>query len=281
MRKHFLLAALCALGLTAGAQQQDYAALLRRSTQHEKQAMDNDRLFRFLEQTKFEWGSETRAVIETRQGRVDRVIAFNNQPLTPVHQKREQERLNRFLRDPAVLKKEISKQHEEEKRRELMVASLADAFIVEFSGAETDGRLRFQFKPNPHFSPINRETQVFKGMQGWLWIDPVAERIAEIRGELFKDVNFGWGILGRLDKGGQFEVLQSQIQPGIWRITTLNLDFKGRLLLFKTLRIFHKENSSQFVPNPAGMDTRAALALLLENYSAGAQAQNTGQTGQN
>ena len=271
MQKSFLLAALVVFGASAVAQQQDYLDLLRRSCQHEKQAIANEQLFRFFQRTQFEKDSETRVVVETPDGRVDRIIAFNGEPLTPVHQDKEQERLRRFLRDTSALKKEISRQREEEKRRELMVASLPEAFLVEFSGTDPDGKLRFQFKPNPHFAPGNRETQVFRGIQGWLWIDPASERITQIRGELFKDVNFGWGILGRLYKGGKFEVLQDEIRPGIWRMTTLNLDFRGRLLLFKALHIFEKENSSEFVPTQPGMNTRAALIELLESNSSWAQ----------
>jgi len=272
MRKFLLLALILSFGYGAGAQQRDYTDLLRRSSQHEKKAMENEHLFQFFERTQFEWGSETRLVIETPEGRIDRVVAFNDEPLAADHQKKEQERLSRFLRDADALKKEISNQREEDKRRELMVATLPDAFIVEFSGVEADGRLRFTFRPNPQFSAKNRETQVFKAMQGWLWIDPVAERIAEIRGELFKDVSFGWGILGHLYKGGRFEVLQSEINPGVWRITTLNLDFKGRLLLFRSLRILQKENSNKFALSPPGMDARRALTHLLEGYSSTTEA---------
>lgn len=266
MRK-FLLVAIVIFAWGAFAQQQNYADLLRRSFQHEKQSLEKERTFQFSERTQFEWGSETRMVIETSEGRIDRIIAFNDEPLGPIHERKEQERLRRFLQDPDALKKQITSQHDEDKRRELMIATLPDAFIVEFSGVETDGRLRFAFKPNPQFSARNRETQVFKGMQGWLWIDPAAERIVGIGGELFQDVSFGWGILGRLYKGGRFEILQSEIMPGVWHITTLNLDFKGRVLLFKPLRIFHEENSNKFVVTPPGMNTHSALMHFLEQPS--------------
>ena len=55
-----------------------------------------------------------------------------------------------------------------------------------------------KFKPNPKFSPPNHETAVYAGMEGDLTIDRKAMRIAKIDGTLFKDVDFGWGILGRL-----------------------------------------------------------------------------------
>lgn len=267
MRIPALLLLTLAATWTAGAQQADYSQLLRRSSQNEKQAMEKPKPFHFFEHTQSESGSETRAVIETGEGRVDRIVAVNDQPLTPMQEKREQERLNKFLNDAAALDKEISDQRNDDKRREMLVTSLPDAFIIEFSAMEGDGRLKFAFKPDPRFSPKSRETQVFMGMQGWLWIDPAAERIVEIQGELFKDVNFGWGILGRLYRGGTFQVIQRQVSPGVWRISTLNLDFKGRILLLKSLRILQKQDSTGFELSPSAMDARTALTHLLEHHS--------------
>ncbi|HEY6972626.1 MAG TPA: hypothetical protein VJA94_25685 [Candidatus Angelobacter sp.] len=272
MRKLLLPAALIVLLSAALAQQPDYNALLRRCSQHEKEALQHPQKFQFLERVEMDWGSETRAVIETTQGRADRIIAFHDQPLAPDQQKKQQQRLTRLLNDSKALRDEVADQREEAERRQLMVATLADAIVIEFEGTEPDGRLRFSFVPNPKFSPSNRETQVFKGMRGLLWIEPTYERIAAVQGELFKDVNFGWGVLGRLYKGGTFEVVQTQILPGVWRITTLNLDFKGRAFLFSGLRILRKEKSSRFVPTSSGMTVRAALTELLSQTAPGLQA---------
>ena len=263
MRRVLLLAFFLAQWCDASAQQSDYSALVRRSSQNEKQALQSRQCFEFVERTQLEWGSETRAVVETREGRVDRVIAYHDQPLGAEQEKKEWQRLTKLLNNPSALRDEVADQREEDRRRELMVTTLPDALLVEFAGTEANGQLRFTFRPDPGFSPKTRETQVFKGMRGLLWIDPRAERIVHIQGELFKDVSFGWGILGRLHKGGRFEVIQSQVRPGIWRITTLNLDFSGRILLFKPLRIFRRENSNQFVPTAQSMPVSQALTKLL------------------
>ncbi len=112
-------------------------------------------------------------------------------------------------------------------------------------------------------------------MWGSIWVDPQHERILEARGELFKDVNFGWGILGRLHKGGHFKVVQREVSPGIWRITTLNLDFRGRIFLLTSLRVLREETSTEFVPTPPGMNARAELSKLLSQYASGAQSDDT------
>ncbi len=60
---------------------------------------------------------------------------------------------------------------------------------------------------------------VFTGMQGEMLVDETACRLAKIDGTLFKEVNFGWGILGRLYKGGRFFVEQAEVTPSHWDTT--------------------------------------------------------------
>jgi hypothetical protein len=246
----------------ARAQDQDYDALLRRCSQNEKQAMQNPQPFQFIERVQQDWGSETRAVIETQEGRVDRIVAFNDEPLAQDQLNKQHDRLIKLLNDKDALRSEVADQREEAKRRMQMVATLPDAFILEYTARDANG-LKFHFSPNPKFSPATREAQVFKGMRGWIWINPKEERIVRVEGELFKDVSFGWGILGRLYKGGQFEVVQAEVSPGVWRITTLNLDFNGRVLLLRSLRVYRKESSTAFVITPKDLTVRSGLAQLL------------------
>jgi hypothetical protein len=260
-----MLLVLVGFCLLTGAQEQSYDELLKACAQQEKLAMENPRAFQFTERVQQDWGSETRAVIETPEGRVDRIVAFNDEPLAPDQLKKQHDRLINFLNDRDALRKEVSDQQEEAKRRMRMVATLPEAFLFEYNSRDADG-IKFRFSPNPKFSPDTRETQVFKGMQGWIWINPQQQRIVRVQGELFKDVSFGWGILGKLYKGGRFEVVQTQVSPGVWRITTLNLDFHGRVFLFSSLRVLRKEISSGFSATPQGMTLRSGVAQLLSQY---------------
>ena len=101
-----------------------------------------------------------------------------------------------------------------------MLTSLPDAFLYTYAGTQPgpngDELVHLTFKPNPNFNPPNHETAVYQGMQGDMLIDPKAMRIAKIDGTLFKDVDFGWGILGRLYKGGKFFIEQRDVGGGHW-----------------------------------------------------------------
>ena len=105
--------------------------------------------------------------------------------------------------------------------------------------------MHLKFTPNPKFDPPNHETAVYVGMQGDMVIDENAMRIAKIDGTLFRDVDFGWGILGRLYKGGKFIIEQRDV-GGRWETVRETLQFNGRILLFKSLTIDSTETRNRF-----------------------------------
>src|SRR3984957_11818687 len=88
-------------------------------------------------------------------------------------------------------------------------------------------------------------------MGGVIVIDPVARRIAKIDGTLFKEVSFGWGIVGHLNKDGHFLVGQKEIRNNCWEVSRMSLDFTGKILIFKSLEIKTDETFSDFrrIPN--------------------------------
>ncbi len=206
---------------TAAPQPSDSDALIHRAAEHEAHALESPLAFQFQEKLEWSWGTETRTVIETREGRADRIVSFRDQPVTPEQQAKQQRRLEKLLSDKDAVREELQDQRSEMQRRIKMIKAFPLAFIFGAATPEADGSLKFIFHPNPNFSPKDRETQMYRGMEGTVWIDPEQERITHIEGTLVKDVSFGWGILGKLNKGGKYEIAQTQISPGIWRITTL------------------------------------------------------------
>jgi hypothetical protein len=100
-------------------------------------------------------------------------------------------------------------------------------------------------------------------MEGKVWVNPEQERLTRIDGTLTRDVSFGWGVFGKLYKGGHYQIEQKELSPGKWRITTLNLELKGRIL-FNSFRLLRKESNSQFQPTPEGMTLTEAFQQLLK-----------------
>ena len=240
----------------------DYPALIERAAKNEIAALENPLPFQYTERLNWSWGSETRSVIETAEGRADRIVLFRDEPLQSDQQQKQTRRLEKLLRDRDAVKDELHEQRSETQRRIKMLKALPQALIFDLAGRESN-LLRFTFSPNPDFSPKDRETQMYRGMEGALWLDPAQERIVRIEGKLVKDVSFGWGILGRLNKGSIYEIAQTQISPGIWRITTLNIDVKGRVFLVDSFRMFRQESNSHFHRTSTAMTYRDAVQALL------------------
>jgi hypothetical protein len=113
-------------------------------------------------------------------------------------------------------------------------------------GKPGDELVKLEFTPNPAYLPPTKVEQVLEGMRGYLLIDSTARRIAMIDGTLFRDVSFGWGIIGHLDKGGHFRVQQADVGDGDWEITAMSLKITGKILMFKGISMVSDETFSDF-----------------------------------
>ena len=129
-------------------------------------------------------------------------------------------------------------------------------------GKPGDKMVRLKFTPNPGYSPPSHVEQVLEGMQGYLVIDSSALRLARIDGALFRDVSFGWGILGHLDKGGHFRVQQADVGDGCWEITAMSLRMTGKILVFKSFSMTSDENFADFQRVPDDLPFAKGVELL-------------------
>ena len=138
---------------------------------------------------------------------------------------------------------------------------LPDIFLFSYAGRQ-ENLVTLTFSPNPNFQPPSLEARVFHCMQGEVTVDIREERLAAISGHLQEDVSFGGGVLGRLDKGGKFEVRQIEVSPGHWEMIALTLDMKGKALLFKAVGVYESENHSDFQRVPDWLTLAEAAAIL-------------------
>ena len=223
-------------------------------------------------------GSQTKLYCETEYAMAGMAIAFDDKPLTPQQRQAEDARLNQLLKDPSELAKKRQREKEDADRINRIVRAMPDAFFYEYDGMESSkpglGKegtqlVRLKFRPNPRYDPPTHVEQILQGMQGHLLIDPREHRIARIDGTLLKDVGFGWGILGHLDKGGHFLVEQADVGDGTWDISRMSLTFTGKILLFKRLDINSTEVYSEFRSVPVGLSFAQAIDLLKKQEALG------------
>jgi hypothetical protein len=230
---------------------QNPADLVRSVIEHELNPHRSESLYSWRQRDERPNRSSTKLMIETPQGVLSRTIAINDRPLTPEQRKKDDDRINRLL-DPQKMRDKVREQKEDEERTTKMVRAIPDAFLFQYAGNEVTQNghtlVKVSFKPNPNFDPPSRETLVFEGMSGWMILDVTAQRIARIDGTLFRDVNIGWGIIGHLDRGGRFYVEQADVHNGHWDQVKMILDFTGKALIFKNIRIKETDTAWDFKP---------------------------------
>lgn len=217
---------------------------------------------RFQERIEAPWGAEVRDVILTKEGRVDRLIALGDRPLTAAQQKKEIDRLKTLLQSSASLA-ETPAQAGETQRRLKLVKAIPTAFSYQRAGTQQSGTLELKFLPAEHFNPENRETRVYKGMRGMMQLDPHHDQFLRVDGEIFRSVSFGWGILGRLHNGGHFRIEQREVLPNEWEITQMDFDFTYTIFLFSQSHYIRKISNTAYARIDAGIRPAEAIEMLL------------------
>jgi hypothetical protein len=260
---------------------QDPHELMRRAAENEVKASSDESvhyLFRGIKTTP--QGSTTRLYVETKEATAGLVVAYNGKSLTPEQRQAEEARVKRFIDNPEELRRKRDQEHESAERTLRIMRAMPDAFLFEYAGEEQGrdgiGRagaplVKLNFRPNPHYQPPSHVEDVLTGMQGCVLVDAVRYRIASIDGTLVKEVSFGWGILGHLDRGGRFVVQQQEVGDNVWGISSMTLKFTGKILLLKSLNINSTEIFSAFRQVPSDLTFAQALELLKKEESSSAE----------
>lgn len=247
----------------------DPQALVRRAVHNDLTSHDGIDV-RFTLRKQDEKGISTKEIIETKDGDVARLVALGDKPLSPEADQAEIQRLNELLNDPAKQAHRHQREQADAARGDELFKVLPDAFTYKFigMGAAPNGPVyRFSFVPNQQFTPPDYEARVFHGMEGELWVDQQQERVVRFDAHLVADVDFGWGFLGRLYKGGTIFVEQQDVISHHWEQTTLKLNLTGKEMMFKDLVERNTEQESNYQQVPSNWTYKDAVHALLNPSS--------------
>lgn len=273
-----ILLAAMAFAQSSVSSYRDPRDLVRKAVENEINANNGSMKFMFRGTKTTPKGSTTKIYVETKEATAGVIIAYDGKPLTPEQRADEQNRNERFLKNPDELRKKRAQEHEDAERTERIIRALPDAFLFEPEGEQPgsagigragDPLLKMTFRPNPNYRPPSHVEEVLTGMQGDLLVDATHYRIASIDGTLFREVGFGWGILGHLDKGGHFLVHQADVGDNTWEISMMALKFTGKILLFKNLSIESTEVYTGFKPVSPNLTFAQALDLIKKQEESG------------
>ena len=214
-------------------------------------------------------GTSVAEQVETADGPVTRVQMTNGRPISAAAREDEDRRLERLLSSPDEQAEHRKAYADDEHRIGRILALLPDAFLYEPAREERLGDVacwHMRFQPNPAYPAHSIEARIFHAMTGDLWIGVDSKRLVRLDGKLEENVDFGYGILGRLYKGGWFRLERTQVSSGSvagdWKTQRLEVHMQGRAMLFKTIARETSEVRGGFTPVPAGLSLKQAAALV-------------------
>ncbi len=230
----------------------------------------------------------TQEIVETPLGDVARLVAVNGAALTPDARQAEADRLNELAANRALQEHRFRHEQADQARVDKLLRLLPEAFLYRYVGSRpcqaaaipviripgvptpspappppADTCYHLTFTPNPHWSPPDLESRLLQGMAGDVWIDANGDRLHLLSARIVSDVDFGWGIVGRFNRGGTIFMEQDRLSGNDWELTRMKLNLTGKVLLVKTLRVDIDEKMGDFQPVPKNLDYREAIRMLL------------------
>jgi hypothetical protein len=203
-------------------------------------------------------------VIETVDTPVTHLLAVDGHAPTVVQLKEEEER-HRSLLKSSDGQSALKKDHDQDSQKmEEMLRVIPEAFVFQDQGKHR-GLEKIAFHPNPDFKPKTYEQRVLHTLVGTALIDLHDKQIARISATLAQRVEFGLGLLGRVDRGGTVNIARTRLPDGVWQVSMEEIDLSGRMAIFKSLNRHKDEQRSDFKPVAPGTTVAQALDELEKN----------------
>jgi hypothetical protein len=203
-----------------------------------------------------------REQVETDQGPIFRLLALNGTPLDEAQRVREDARLNEYVHDPAQIAHILHAHQEDEARLSSIMQILPDAFLFDYEAPPSSDVVRIAFRPNPAFVPSGYEARIVHALAGTITVNLPLRRMIEMRGTMIQRVDFGYGILGHVEKGGTFTIHRRQVNAAHWKTDLVDVHIQGKVLMLKTVSKDQREARTDFRPVPDGTTLSEARDML-------------------
>lgn len=236
-----------------------YQQLVREVVYNELHDHDAHGYWRYWIRASAPGGSQLSEVVETPAGPIKRIVLNNGSP--PPNSQLELARLHALANSPDEQASHREAYAQDERRVRGIMGMLPDAFTFDDLG-EQDGIRHLRFRPNPRYSAQTIEARVFHSVTGDLWIDARMKRMTRLQGRLNYDLTFGFGLLGRVNRGSWFRMERRQVSPTEWKTAELAIHMSGRAVLFKTIARDTDEIRGGFTPVPANWTVAQSVHLL-------------------
>jgi hypothetical protein len=169
-----------------------------------------------------------------------RLVARNDQPLSPKEQKKEEDKLRksneqRRKETAEQRQRRIADWERKQERQREPFRELPNAFDFRLIGEEAiagDKVYAIDATPKPGYKPKLASAAYFPKMKARLWIDEKDYRWARVEAETLDTISFA-GFLVRLAKGSRLTIEQAHINQEVWLLKSVTLRGSARVALVK------------------------------------------------
>ena len=172
-----------------------------------------------------------------------RLVALNDQPLTPKEQKKEEEKLRQSNAarsqetEPQRQQRIADWRRKQEKQREPM-REIPDAFDLRLLPEESlDGRAMWVIDatPKPGYKPKVKSAFFFPKVKMRFWIDRRDYQAVQAEIETLDTISWG-GIVARLAKGDRLTFAMARVNDEVWLPKSILIAGSARVMLVKGFR---------------------------------------------
>jgi hypothetical protein len=173
-------------------------------------------------------------VVETTDGPLRRLIAIDGRALTAEETEAERRRIDSLVAHPDDFRSMNRAHKDDEDQATRLLQMLPKAFVLSADG-EVNGCSRIRFRPNPDFQPSTYQERVAHEMEGSVSVKQPEDRLCGLEATIMHPVEFGFGVLGRIDQGGHFSLERKEFDSANWKTDRISVHVSGRILLLKSL----------------------------------------------
>jgi hypothetical protein len=200
-------------------------------------------------------------VIEIPAGRMRRLVSVDGHPLTGNQKAAEDARIDYLVRHPDELARDNEGRKEDEGKTNDILQLLPKAFLFTAAGTE-NGCIRILFKPNPNYQEQSYQERVIHATAGTLLIHPGDARLCRLDAHLDHQVEFGYGLLGRVSVGSGFLMQREQVEPDQWKTSQLHVHVDGNIFMLKSVSRQEDSVHSGFQEVPYNMTVAESASLV-------------------
>jgi hypothetical protein len=168
-----------------------------------------------------------------------RLIAFDDEPLPPKREAKEQRELEKQLEKmrhetPKQRDKRLAKVEKQREEGEEFLEEITRAFDFRLTGEEQIGGVAthvISFTPRAGYRPTSREARVLPKVRGTLWISK--DDHGWVQADMETTGNIRWAVIFKLNEGARVRFTQRKHNDEVWLTDDWHLRLKARVAFFK------------------------------------------------